>query len=766
MNGPVKLGAVEVLSQNGDALSFNGYKPSYQLLPSYNNLIAPAEGKLLKRGDLSLSNVISLIESIVKQYHYQVRPLAKHLYSPDLGQACFNIWHFIKINIRYDFDRPGYEEVRTPARVWADRNSQNDCEDYSIFAAALLIEMGYTPVCKIVSFHGPDRYQHIYVRCGQYTIDAVLNEFNVEPKNITDYMQTNQLSGVGNAQSITTIAGVQLVDPHTQKLLGIQDQLLAHATAYGRSEDNDKAVRKTAALIAMAGMEEQEILGEVMHLVDDVDAKGNLIFSSPEQYNAFQSHYNQILKDNQQAEALHGVDEKEICGMDYEAENDARESIQQELAFNMGGLGAEEFELGKKNKAEKKQARQVKKADNKKKKEEKKQVKAVKKQERKEKKASKPASKVKTLIKKAGSKVSTAVKKVVKVVKKVNPLYAAARNAYLALVQLNFRGIATRMSIGLITAAEAKRAGYSESEHSHAVDVMKKIDQKWKDTFGGEVAKLHGAINRGKVKGKKGKAAFKNTNTAATIAKKGKAPVPQKGKKPMLIKTGGKLHGVDSWDDLEGLGALGLADGGASLITAAATILAAFGTLIGSIKARNEKGEEVDIDGEGFESTGDSKIDNIIKSANSAANAVNAASSVLNPEAAIQDMDLNTGDDVSPEDSGFKNLSQKQLVKNIISDQPGQNIKLQPLDFNVEQPQATVSPSGDSVPEGGLLPEKAGKSEDNGSSEGGEGSGGGSSSEGEGWSTGAKVGVAIAAVAVVAGGVALAKGKKGGKRRR
>ena len=80
----------------------------------------------------------------------------------------------------------------------ADRNKGIDCEDFSIFAYALLINLGYKPKFEIVAFNGKKEFGHIYVIVNGYTIDAVMDLFNKKPKNITKtkHMDIHSLTGV------------------------------------------------------------------------------------------------------------------------------------------------------------------------------------------------------------------------------------------------------------------------------------------------------------------------------------------------------------------------------------------------------------------------------------------------------------------------------------------------------------------------------------------------------------------------------------------
>lgn len=165
-------------------LDCKGYRPTYKILPSYDHLIDPADGqsKLVGYG-FEEATLSELIEAC--KFYRQVARLAQHLKASDALQTAFNIWHFLHTNVRYNYDAPGLEEIRVPARVWADRFSGVDCDCLAVFTACLLLNLGYKPQFEIVGFDNSPKYSHIYVTLDGYPIDRVLPSFLDRPKNIT-----------------------------------------------------------------------------------------------------------------------------------------------------------------------------------------------------------------------------------------------------------------------------------------------------------------------------------------------------------------------------------------------------------------------------------------------------------------------------------------------------------------------------------------------------------------------------------------------------
>lgn len=226
-------------------LDCQGFKPTYRRLSDYSHLIDAADGiKTLKGYGFEKSTLEELVNAC-RQYK-QVERLAAHLKDPDKLQSAFNIWHWLHTNVKYDYDTPGQEEIRTPARTWADRERGVDCDCLAVFTACLLINMGYTPAFEIVAFNDSPTYSHIYVNLDGVAIDRVLPIFMARPQNITKTkimeIPVYELSGVGVGRC-NTLNGV-----YSSTLAKIQS-----GTATG-NDLND--FRKTQVLVTLKGIDE------------------------------------------------------------------------------------------------------------------------------------------------------------------------------------------------------------------------------------------------------------------------------------------------------------------------------------------------------------------------------------------------------------------------------------------------------------------------------------------------------------------------------
>lgn len=225
------------------ALDCRGYHPTYRRLANYSHLVDTANGaKTLKGYGFDRSTLDELLNAC-KQYK-QVERLAAHLKDDDKMQSAFNIWHWLHTNIKYNYDTPGEEEIRTPARTWADRERGVDCDCLAVFTACLLLNMGYKPRFEIVAFNDSQKFSHIYVNLDDAAIDRVLPVFLKRPDGITNTLIMDipvyELSGVGLCD---TLEGV-----YSSTLAKIEN-----GTATGNDINN---FRKTQVLVTLKGLDE------------------------------------------------------------------------------------------------------------------------------------------------------------------------------------------------------------------------------------------------------------------------------------------------------------------------------------------------------------------------------------------------------------------------------------------------------------------------------------------------------------------------------
>lgn len=169
---------------------------------------------------------VATVKKVVASTLDQTKQLAKVLNQGSIKATSKAIWDFIYNHIQYKIDTPGTEQVRSPARAWADRVSGVDCDCYSTFISSVLTNLSIDHVLRMTAYRpvlsNNDQqkpWQHIYVIVitnqsgyasnpidsrNYITIDPVKDEFNVEHGPITavkDYpMNLARLDGFDDEQ--------------------------------------------------------------------------------------------------------------------------------------------------------------------------------------------------------------------------------------------------------------------------------------------------------------------------------------------------------------------------------------------------------------------------------------------------------------------------------------------------------------------------------------------------------------------------------------
>lgn len=426
------LGAVEVLNQS-KITDYNGYVPSYKNLDSYDHLIDPAANKTTHFKKGGLDETIEAINKVTANNYKQVSALASHLKADTLDQTYFNIWHFIKTNIKYDFDLPGIEEIRSPARTWADRLFRADCEDMAIFAGSILKNLNIPFAYTIVGFNGLDFYQHIYVTAEannkEIVIDGVMAKYGVHPDNITKRMDIQVLSG-DTTHSVNGLGGTNSYDSYSKSLIINRDGLrkkLASADSAAQKEAINKEIRKATYMIMLNGTPEREVMMHLMHVVDDVTEQGIITWSEKADLEKI-ALYMEKVQGILEAEELSGFFKnvgKKIGG----------------AVKDVGGF-------------------------------------------------------IKTNVKSAGKDIKKIGGKLKDAFMKYNPATILIRNSFLGLMNLNFLKYAAKIGYGYVTQAEAKARGYNMEKWAKAVDRRKDVEDVFKK-FGGESKNLKKAVKNG-----------------------------------------------------------------------------------------------------------------------------------------------------------------------------------------------------------------------------------------------------------------------------
>jgi hypothetical protein len=151
----------------------------------YDVLFPRAEDKVMTvKRNADVNNTLEFIPKVVRSTSNHTEKIAERLRGKTLRDTCKNIWNFVYDHIAYEKDEKGKEQVRSPAKVWADRKQGVDCDCYTTFISSILYNLNIPHIYRITKY-GNDYFQHIYpivpTDDGNYiTIDCVVNQFDYE----------------------------------------------------------------------------------------------------------------------------------------------------------------------------------------------------------------------------------------------------------------------------------------------------------------------------------------------------------------------------------------------------------------------------------------------------------------------------------------------------------------------------------------------------------------------------------------------------------
>jgi len=295
------IGATEILEQNKLYTGKSNFYPTYKILNNYSHLIAPAQNNMFGfNQNGNLTDTINYIKDIVQKYNWQVEKLTNHLCKDiaypktfgTYGAQMFNIWHWLKSNIPFRIEDD--EELRTPARSYhIDRFTGIDCDDYSIFAACILTQLGYNYDFYVVAFNNNKNFGHIYVVCNGYVIDGVMKEFNKHPDNITKKMIIPmKIKLLGNIP-----VDVSNLDTLSQNLINQYSELQDIANTCNDANIRNKAnreLRKTSSMLMLKGIDEQIDWINAMPLISDINENLEPVFISGEAQELTEDYFNEL----------------------------------------------------------------------------------------------------------------------------------------------------------------------------------------------------------------------------------------------------------------------------------------------------------------------------------------------------------------------------------------------------------------------------------------------------------------------------------------
>lgn len=125
----------------------------------------------------------------------------------NVSETTRKIWDFVKTEIRYKRDKSGHERVKSPGKLWADK--EGDCKSMSIFIASVLQNLGIPYKFRFAHYPNPGRpfdkdVNHVFVvaideRGREIPVDTVASRWNYEEpyEHSYDHDTGHQAASVG-----------------------------------------------------------------------------------------------------------------------------------------------------------------------------------------------------------------------------------------------------------------------------------------------------------------------------------------------------------------------------------------------------------------------------------------------------------------------------------------------------------------------------------------------------------------------------------------
>lgn len=401
----------------------------------YNAYFSPPDERdrvIIKDGEVT--DTVELMEKVVWKYLDDTKRIAPLLHRSSTIDTCQAIWEFVYQFIQYKLDKQGLEQLRRPARSWAERTTGVDCDCMSIFVSSILTNLQIPHSFRITKYSA-DSWQHVYVivplnDSRKYcVIDAVVSEFNYE-KSYTDKIDyTMNLKGI----NVAVLSGVPGNDLHDAVMATSLTGFDLGATS--PQQDLDKLYQN---LVATRNAVAQN--PSLVSSIDDPQALLKMLdYAIQYWYTDKRGEALEVLSKNEaQLNLKNGINT--LNGFDLDPD---------ELALS--GIKVKGF-----------------------------------------------FTTVKNTIKTVGQKIGQAAKVAVKAVVKFNPLSIVARSGYLLAMKLNLGKMASKLKWAYGTQQQASAKGIDAASWQKSKNALVKVETLFVDKLQGKKEALKNAILKGK----------------------------------------------------------------------------------------------------------------------------------------------------------------------------------------------------------------------------------------------------------------------------
>jgi hypothetical protein len=429
-------------------------KPGWE----YINLIPRAtmtENVVARNGNVR--DTVHVMAQVVHKYKHQLEKIAPLLKGVTLEDTCRKVFNFFHDHYQYINDEKGLEQLKSPARFFADRFTGGDCDDFSISVSSALCLLNIPHYIRVTAYDHD--WQHVYIIVpepsgGYYTIDCVLDQFDAEKpfSKKFDYKMnpnSNALSGI----PIVVLSGVEAIGAYNPEL----DAIL-----------NGADFNEVNTLLGLGSVPNQKQMDDSLykHLVRTRDYilknPNDLLFQGGAKANLRMFNYaidNWNTPNRQRALDILAKEENkwqnvklpsELKGLEDILFGDDDDLILDHEYSLLGKISLKKFWNNVK----------------------------------------KTATNIAKETVKVGKKVLTAIIR-------YNPITLGMRAGYLLAMGVNLGGLASRISPGLLTKNEAKAKKMSDGDHRHGINAYAASKKQFVTILKGRETALKKAVRKG-----------------------------------------------------------------------------------------------------------------------------------------------------------------------------------------------------------------------------------------------------------------------------
>lgn len=134
----------------------------------------PDNKKTTLKAKGNTDDIIKSVVSVFKDSYQQAAEIAPAFKGATIRETAANVADFVVKNFKYKIDPDGEQWIRTPARLYADREA--DCKSFSIFVCSVLSCLGIKNGFRFVSYTPDKQITHVY----SYAFDEQGDKFIID----------------------------------------------------------------------------------------------------------------------------------------------------------------------------------------------------------------------------------------------------------------------------------------------------------------------------------------------------------------------------------------------------------------------------------------------------------------------------------------------------------------------------------------------------------------------------------------------------------